>query len=109
MTPKKSSDRVVAKAFTVRDVDEPDLGIRTWYPADEATELELHGIGHTFSDATDEIEDRLDLDDHVGERVATVLIDLDESKSEYYIDWHVDVESGIVDNLVGATRKVLRK
>jgi hypothetical protein len=85
--------RVEAKKFCVRDLDhgrDADLGIVAFYPGDEITDLEYHGIGHTFSDASDEIEERVDLEAHRGEDVATVLIDLDEGKTEYRIEWHVD-------------------
>jgi hypothetical protein len=96
---KPEDPRVDAETYCVRDVDEPDLGIRDWNPAEEATDLERRGIGHTYSEATDEIEQRLQLEEHVGETVATVMIDFDATKNEYQIDWHVDVDRPLLERV----------
>lgn len=72
--------------FVVRDVDEPDLGIQAW----DGPEMSLaaRGFGELQGAASDEIEHRLDLQDHVGEHVATVWIDVDAW--EYSIYWEVE-------------------
>ena len=113
MSPDKTSPRVRARTYSVRECrPEGPLGIRCFYPAEDARDLELHGIGHTFSAATEEIRERVDLEEHVGEAVATVLVDLDQSKTVYYIDWHVDDVAGepvdTTESLVERAREVLR-
>jgi len=80
-------DRVSAREYCVRDVDEPDLGIRMHNMADVESHV-YAGVGDLFSAASDQIENRIDLEEHVGETVATVYADLDAW--EYAIDWHVD-------------------
>jgi hypothetical protein len=106
MTRGPEHPRVEAKTFCVRDVEDPDLGIKRFHAAKDASELEIRGVGHTFADATDEIEDGIDLKEHVGEVVATVCVDFDESKAAYTIDWHVEPDEGAT--LASKVREVLR-
>jgi len=84
----KHGQRIEAREYLVRDVAEPDLGIGQHYPASEASDLERRGIGLEFSRAADEIRDRVDLQDHIGETIATVCIDFD-SDQPYFIHWHI--------------------
>jgi len=72
--------------YVVRDVDEPDLGIRSRDGPEMS--LKARGFGDLKSAASDEIQDRLDLANHVGNHVATVYIDVEEW--DYCIDWQVD-------------------
>ncbi|WP_340099461.1 hypothetical protein [Salinibaculum salinum] len=74
--------------YVVRDIDdrEPDLGIQDWNGPEMS--LKARGFGELKTAASDEIEDRLDLEDYVGEHIATVYIDVDAW--EYCIDWQID-------------------
>ena len=88
---RRYDPRIETETYCVRDIDdrEPDLGVVDRSKATGASDLERRGIGFEFSDATDEIEDRLDLEEHVGETIATVVIDFD-SDERYSIEWHVE-------------------
>jgi hypothetical protein len=72
----------------VRDVDEPDLGYTQESVAPDTSELTAWGFGELKGAAFDEIEDAIDLEEHVGEEVATIVIDCDSW--EYEIDWRID-------------------
>jgi hypothetical protein len=72
----------------VRDVETPDIGIRNT-TVSECSGLSSRGVGSILSDAHQEIEDRLDLEEYVGETVAEVYCDVD--RFEYAIEYHVDV------------------
>lgn len=89
------------------DPDDPDVGIRRWkvgltgnngpgfYYASDPHDMpspdpgmKRRGVGHLHTQATDEIRERIDLDEHVGDVVATVTVDVDAW--EYRIDWEID-------------------
>ncbi|WP_415381451.1 hypothetical protein [Halosimplex sp. TS25] len=72
--------------YVVRDVDQHDLGIQDWIPPESC--LKTRGYGELKVAASDEIERRLDLEEHVGEHIATVWIDCDAW--EYSIYWEVE-------------------
>jgi hypothetical protein len=71
----------------VRDVDEPDLGYTQESVAPDTGGLRAWGFGELKSAAFDEIEDTIVLEEHVGEEVATIVIDCDSW--DYEIDWRV--------------------
>jgi len=64
--------RVDAQVYCVRDVDEPDLGIRDRHFA-EAKNYVTDGIGFLYSEASDEIQETIALEEHVVERAREVL------------------------------------
>ena len=72
----------------VRDVEEPDLGKRETNPS-ELGELKRRGVGDLQGDAFREVEQRVDLEDHVGETIAEVYIDV--GAWEYAVEYHVEV------------------
>jgi len=98
------------------DPDDPDVGKVRWlvkhntngnpafYYADGCKDLpspepglKRRGVGDLHSAATDEIAERVDLEEHVGEVVATVTVDVDAW--DYRIDWEVDVEDAATTTL----------
>lgn len=90
--------------YVVRDIDdrEPDLGIRTWNSPEMS--LKSHGFGDLRSSASDEIEDRLDISEYVGEHIATVYVDVDAW--DYCIHWQV--ERSLLQRIGAALREVRR-
>jgi len=74
--------------ISVRDVDEPDIGIRDTNLSD-VSELKRRGVGSLLAHAHREVEDRLDLDEYVGEAVAEVYCDVEEW--DYAIVWRVEI------------------
>lgn len=79
---------VRCEEISIRDIEEPDIGIRNVH-LEHTSELKSRGIGSLYSQAHDDIEDRLDVDRYRGEHVATVYYDLDSW--EYAIEWEVEV------------------
>lgn len=91
------------KRYCVRDVEEPDLGIRE-FVSSPAWTLKAHGCGDLYTAAGNEIRERVDFDEHVGEEIAVVTVDVDAW--EYRIEWLVDVGP---DGLADRTRRIYRK
>ena len=80
-------DPVVGRyEYVVRDVEEPDLGIQRWEPPTPS--LKSRGSGDLKARASQEIQERLALEEHVGEHVATVTIDV--NAWEFDIHWEVE-------------------
>jgi len=72
----------------VRDVEKPDLGQRE-VNLSELRELKRRGVGDLQSQAFREIERHIDIEDHIGETVAEIYIDVDGWA--YAIRYHVEV------------------
>lgn len=83
------SDDIGIRVFCVRDVDVPDIGIAEMPTAPKAG-LKSRGSGDLWSRATDDIEETIDIEEHVGEEVAEVAIDVDEW--DYHVEYLVDVD-----------------
>ena len=72
----------------VRDVKEPDLGQRQVNPS-ELSELKRRGVGDLQAQAFCEIERHIGIEDHIGETVADIYIDVDGWA--YAVRYHVEV------------------
>ena len=85
----------------VRDVETPDLGVRTVeFPTPS---IKSRGNGELKTAAFERIRERLDLGENVGEHVATVTIDV--SAWDYNIRWRVERPLGL--RLVDAFAELL--
>lgn len=96
------------RRMVVRDTDSDVLGkTLTCSPADG---LKCRGCGQLWSAASDEIRERIDQDEHAGEPVADIWINVDEW--EYHIDWLVediddqDDDRGLVDRARDTLRRL---
>jgi hypothetical protein len=97
------------RRIVVRDTDSDVLG----KTATCSTEMGLkaRGCGELWSAASDEIRDRIDQDEHAGEPVADVWINVD--LWTYRIDWLVDdvqddSDGGLVDKILAKIPGVSR-
>jgi hypothetical protein len=72
----------------VRNIDEPDLGKAETTPS-ELNELKRRGVGDLEAEAFCEVKQRVAFEDHVGETIAEVFIDVEEW--EYAVEYHVEV------------------
>lgn len=72
--------------IVVRDVAEPDIGIGA---VDFEAPVHTDGLGYLCAEAHREVEERLDLEEYVGEHVATVWVDAEARV--YWIEWEVEV------------------
>ena len=72
----------------VRDIDEPDLGKIETNPS-ELNELKRRGVGDLEVEAFREVKQRVAFEDHVGETIAEVFIDVEEWT--YAIEYRVEV------------------
>jgi hypothetical protein len=89
MIPRDSNHPVVRYVeVCVREVEEPDLGKRETVPS-ELSELKRRGVGDLQADAFREVEQRVVLNDHVGQTIAEVFIDVEEW--EYVIEYRVEI------------------
>lgn len=108
------------------DPEDPDVGQETYkigintngdpafYYADDPREmpstepgLKSRGKGDLYTQAKEEIEEIVDLEDHVGEEVATVTVDVDAWM--FSIDYHVDVQGQNRSTLVESIRAGARR
>ena len=89
MIPRRPNHPVVRYVeLCVRDIDEPDLGKRETNPS-ELNELKRRGVGDLEAEAFREVEQRVAFEDHVGETIAEVFIDVEAWT--YVIEYRVEV------------------
>ncbi len=74
---------------TVRDVADPDLGIADRTSAQAVSELKRRGVGQSLSAAHEQIKREIVLEDHVGDPVAEVFVDVSAPGHPYDIEWLV--------------------
>lgn len=98
MKTNPSDPDVGCQRYCVRDVEEPDLGISE-YVSSPKWSISAYGSGELWGAASDEIKDRIDFEDHVGEDVAVVTIDVDAW--DFQIDWLVEDDRRLVDRIRG--------
>lgn len=72
----------------VRDVEQPDLGKRETNSS-ELNELKRRGVGDLETEAFREVKQRVAFEDHLGETIAEVFIDVEAWT--YAIEYRVDV------------------
>ena len=74
--------------FVVRDINDPDLGVRAQRSCD-LPDLKWWGVGSLLADAYNEIEDRLVLENYVGEAIAEVYVDVEDWT--YAVEYLVEI------------------
>jgi len=82
------------RRIVVRDTDSDVLGKTATCSPEPG--LKYRGCGELWSAASDEIRERIDQDEHAGEPVADVWINVDTW--EYRIDWLVDDVEDVQDD-----------
>ena len=96
------------KRYSIRECKH-DLGIREFFETPDSG-VKSWGSGELHASASDEIRDRVDLEEHVGEAVADVWINVEEW--EYRIEWLVDdvqeEPDGLVDTITSTVRGLVR-
>lgn len=83
----------------VRDVETPDLGIKDSITSDVG-ELKARGVGDLLVDAHRDIEERIDLEEHVDEVVAEVFVDVES--------WEYEIEMLVDEPMYVTARRLLR-